>query len=388
MGVVSSLGRNVDETASALREGRSGIRAASAFPPPDGEAFHAGVIPELPGLRGLSRGSALLARAAREAADQARLAPGFEADLILGTTLGGMEKGTAYMREVLHRSLSEANPALLADFLPASQPVRLALRLGLRGRHLVVNNACSSGTDALGIAFERIGRGEAHRILAGGYDPLCSFVATGFTSLMNVTKTRCRPFDRDRDGLVLGEGAALLVLEAEGEAARRGAPILGYVRGFGSASDAHHMTQPNPDGHAIGVAMAQALHSADLEAKDVGYVNLHGTGTGVNDLSEYRGLVRVFGEAFESLDVSSTKPLTGHTLGGAGALEAALCLIASRGGFLPPNLGFENPDPEMPGLKVVRRPTDKTFPFSMSNSLGFGGEASAVVLESASGKEA
>ncbi|MHC4601064.1 MAG: beta-ketoacyl-[acyl-carrier-protein] synthase family protein, partial [Planctomycetota bacterium] len=317
-----------------------------------------------------------------------RLEPESEADLALGTTLGGMEKGTAFMRDVLDRGLSEADPAVLADFLPVSQPVRLAARMRLRGRHVLVNNACSSGTDALGIAFERIRRGEASRVLAGGYDPLCAFVATGFTSLMNVTKSRCRPFDRDRDGLVLGEGASLMVLEAEGEASRRGVPILGYVRGFGSASDAHHMTQPNPDGHAIAVAMASALRSASIEGRKLGYINLHGTGTKINDLSEYRGVVRVFGEAFEDLDVSSTKPLTGHALGGAGALEAAFCLIASRGGFLPPNLGFENLDPEMPGLKVVRRPTDKVFRFSMSNSLGFGGEASSIVLEAVHGKGA
>jgi 3-oxoacyl-[acyl-carrier-protein] synthase II len=198
---------------------------------------------------------------------------------------------------------------------------------------------------------------------------------------MNVSTNRCRPFDKDRDGLVLGEGAALFVLEAEEGAARRGADVLGYVRGYGAATDAHHMTQPSPEGYAITSAMKQALASAGLAGNDIGYLNLHGTGTKINDMSEYMGVRSVFGEAMEGLDCSSTKALTGHTLGAAGAIEAAFCLLAAAGGFLPPNEGIENPDPEMGGLKIVETSRKKDFTCAMSNSLGFGGEASSVIIE-------
>jgi 3-oxoacyl-[acyl-carrier-protein] synthase II len=334
---------------------------------------------------GLSRGSALLLEAAGEALESAGLAPGFEADLVLGTTLGGMERGTVFMRDVLDRGLESADPAVLRDFLPSCQPAVLARRLGVRGRTVLLNDACSSGTDALGVAFERIRSGRADRILAGGYDPLCEFVVSGFASLMNVSRTRCRPFDRGRDGLALGEGASLFVLEGADVAARRGANPIGFLRGFGSASDAHHMTQPNPDGTAIASAMAEALRSAGIGPEAVGYVNLHGTGTKTNDLSEYRGVRTVFGKRLPDLPCSSTKSLMGHALGAAGAVEASLCLMAMAEGFLPPNAGLETLDPEMEGLNIVREPTDAEFSLAMSSSLGFGGGASCVILERAKG---
>ncbi|MHC5037089.1 MAG: beta-ketoacyl-[acyl-carrier-protein] synthase family protein [Planctomycetota bacterium] len=380
-GVVSALGKGVDEMRSRLRLGESALGPTQTLHHPDLQEIHVGEVPDLVLSEGQSRGSALLLASAEEALEGAGLTGGIEGDVILGTTLGGMDRGLPFMQDVLTRGVEKADVALLRDFHPGCQPKGLKRRLRLQGRTLVLNNACSSGTDALGVAFERIRDGRAKRILAGGYDPLCTFVALGFGSLMNVSRTRCRPFDRDRDGLALGEGAALFVLESEEEAQRRGASPQGFVRGFGAASDAYHLTQPNPNGYAIGAAMEQAIQSAGIGPAEVGYINLHGTGTKTNDLSEYQGLVHTFGEHLPSLACSSTKSTTGHALGAAGAVEAAICLIALQEGFLPPNVGLETPDPTMTGLSLVREPRNQAIRFAMSNSLGFGGGASSILLE-------
>jgi len=380
-GIVTALGSDASDTESALRKGRSGVGPITLFDASAIPGITAAEVRDLAVPEGLSRGSGLLAAAVEKALDCAGLEGSLDADLVLGTTLGGMERGTAFMREVLEHGPDRADAGLLLDFLPSCQAAGLKERFRLTGRTLLLNNACSSGTDAMGVALERVRSGESDRVLAGGYDPFCEFVLAGFASLMNVTRTRCRPFDRDRDGLVLGEGACILVLEGSETAAARSASPLGYVRGFGAASDAFHMTQPDPGGFGIGEAMKAALESAGLAPGDVGYLNLHGTGTKINDLSEYHGVRTVFGEGMEGLSCGSTKALTGHTLGAAGAVEAAFCLLALRGGFLPPTVGFENADPKMPGLNVTSAPADKRFRFAMSNSLGFGGEASSLVLE-------
>ena len=388
IGMVSALGTGVDQNLDRLRRSVSGVGPISLFGARDLPVKTAGQVADLPPAPpNVSRGGNLLLRAAREAVRAASLPREDPVDLFLATSLGGMEKGSAYMREVLEKGIEAVDPHLLRDFLPASQPALLASGLGLRGRTALLNNACSSGTDALGMAMERIRDGRTRRAIAGGYDPLCEFVLRGFASLMIVTPSVCRPFDRERNGMVLGEAASVFVVEEESEAQKRGARPLGVLRGFGAANDAHHMTQPNPDGYAIARAMTEALETAGIEPSDVGYLNLHGTGTRINDVSEAHGVRAVFKDAAARLDCSSTKALTGHALAAAGAVEAAFCVLALREGFLPASAGLVDPDPDLPPLGLVRETRNKTFRFAMSNSLGFGGGASALVLENAGGTE-
>lgn len=377
-GIVSALGRGVSETEARLRRGECALGPLTVFDPARAPFPLVGEVKDLAVPPGLSRSTALLDVAADEALASAGLPANSPADLLLGTTLGGMEKGTAYLRR-LREGRDDAE--VLADFLPGCQPARLARRLGLGGRVGLLNNACTSSTDALGIGFERIASGRAERVLAGGYDPLCEFVAAGFGSLQNVSKTRCRPFDAGRDGLVLGEGAALFVLEAADAARERGAEVMALVTGYGAAADAFHMTLPGTDGFAVARSLERALARAGRNPRDLDYINLHGTGTKANDLSEYAGLREVFGDALPALACSSTKGATGHTLGAAGAVEAAFCLLALRGGFLPANVGLETIDSAFAGLSPVTEPTEGRIRAAASTSLGFGGQGSCLILE-------
>jgi 3-oxoacyl-(acyl-carrier-protein) synthase len=188
--------------------------------------------------------------------------------------------------------------------------------------------------------------------------------------------------------MVLGEGAGVMVLEDEATARARGADILGFVRGYGAAADAYHLTQPHPQGRGLAHAMDRALISAGLPPESVDYINLHGTATAYNDIAEYRALAAVFGGALGPIPASSTKAMTGHTLGAAGALEAIFCLLAMNDGFVPPNLNLQNPDPEIKDLRLVRNPGERAdMTVAVSNSQGFGGECGCLVLERGEGRE-
>jgi 3-oxoacyl-[acyl-carrier-protein] synthase II len=380
LGVVSAIGGSSAETRQALLSGRSGIGPVTIFDPSPYPGRIAAEIPDWETPEELSRGSSLLLAAMEEAL--AGTGEDLRADLILGTTLGGMERGTAYMERILGGDAPRDAGRLLSDFLPACQLKLAQARFGIQGTCDIVSNACSSGTDAVGLGFERIRAGAAAAAVAGGYDPLCEFVFAGFSSLMVTARGACRPFDRDREGMVLGEGAAVLLLEEEKAAHRRGAKILGLVRGYGAAADAHHLTQPDPAGSGLGRAAAAALESAGVQPGDVGYINLHGTATPYNDIAEYNGLLGVFGTGLASIPASSTKAMTGHTLGAAGAVEAVFCLLAMQEGILPPNLNLENRDSAMEHLRLVTRPGERSGArLSLSNSQGFGGGCGCVLLE-------
>ncbi len=299
MGAVSAIGCSTAETSVSLAEGKCGIGPVSLFdasPYPSRIAAEASGFPAIPGA---GRGTALLFKAVDEALAQAGLSAPIEADLVLGTTLGGMERGTAFMRGFM-QAPAKADHSLLDDFLPSCQLKRCAGRFGIRGFGEIVSNACSSGTDSIGMGFERIRRGMSEIVIAGGYDPLCEFVFAGFNSLMVVAKKQCRPFDANREGMVIGEGAAALVLEAEEAARARGARILGYIRGFGAAADAFHLTQPSPDGRGLAGAARAALASAGVTPSAIDYINLHGTATQYNDAAEYNSMSEVFGPARDS----------------------------------------------------------------------------------------
>jgi len=241
----------------------------------------------------------------------------------------------------------------------------------------VIANACASGTNAIGHAFECVRSGRYQRLLTGGYDALSELVFVGFDSLQASTPEKCRPFDRHRTGMVLGEGAAILALENLEAARARGAAILAEITGYGISTDNFHLTQPNPSGSGARQAMERALESAKLSAKAVDYINAHGTATPLNDAAEGKAIGQLFGR----VPVSSTKSMMGHSLGAAGAVEAIVCLLALQHQFLPPNINFRVQDEDVDLNIVANESRPASVRTVLSNSFGFGGTNASVVMQ-------
>jgi 3-oxoacyl-[acyl-carrier-protein] synthase II len=256
----------------------------------------------------------------------------------------------------------------------------IAAVFACNGPRLTVSTACSSGANALGIASDWIRQGRAAAVLCGGTDSLCRMTYSGFNALQALDARPCRPFDVDRAGLSLGEGAAMMVLEDEAHARRRGARVLGELVGYGVSGDAHHLTQPRPDGAGAVLAMRRALENAAVNADEIDYINAHGTGTPLNDVIETRAVKALFGGRAYRIPISSTKSAIGHTLGAAGALEAVASLLALRAGFVPPTVTLENPDPECDLDYVPKRARAAELRTVLSNSYGFGGNNTSLVL--------
>jgi 3-oxoacyl-[acyl-carrier-protein] synthase II len=289
-----------------------------------------------------------------------------------------MSFGERYYR-ALHEGSEKPTrePEWIANY-PPQKPVIDALEaFGLTTPCQVVANACASGTNAIGHAFECIRSGRYNRILAGGYDALSELVFVGFDSLQASTSEKCRPFDAARSGMVLGEGAALLGLENLAQAKARGAEILAEISGYGISTDNHHLTQPHPSGIGPRQAMQRALRSAGLGPETIGYVNAHGTATPFNDAAEGKAIAELFGR----VAVSSTKSMMGHSLGAAGAIEAVFTILALRNGFLPANINFRVSDSGI-DLDIVANHVRPAAPTTaLSNSFGFGGTNASIVIE-------
>jgi len=318
--------------------------------------------------------------AALEAWQQAGWESADSLPLVLGTTAGGMSLGEDYFRQAVQAPDRHRRQATRALYYQSQVQARFVLdALGCSGPITIISNACASGTNAVGHAWEMLRSGQAERVLTGGYDTLSQLVFSGFDSLQALSPTTCRPFDARRDGLALGEGAAMLALETLESARHRGAVILGELAGYGTTIDRHHLTQPHPEGNAAAAAMTLACESARVTPEDVNYLNAHGTGTPLNDSSEALAIRRWAGDRAASLPVSSTKASIGHLLGGAGAVEAVVCLMAVCGQWLPPEIALENPDPAC-NFPIVRRPQDARVDVALSNSFGFGGVNATLVL--------
>jgi len=302
--------------------------------------------------------------------------------VVLGTTLGGMTSGEQYHGMYLRKGPALARPSLVVGHLAQAQVLQIMDEFSLPGVPRIFLNACTSSANAIGHAFRAVRGGRAQVALCGGYDALCVFGFTGFHSLQALTTDVCRPFDRNRDGLSIGEGAGILLLESWDRAQARGAPILGEIVGYGESTDAFHMTRPEPEGCMAALAIQAAIRDAGISAAEVDYVNAHGTGTPFNDRSETAALVAAMGERAHSIPVSSTKAMIGHLLGGAGAAEAILTVLALRDAWLPPNGNYQTPDPDC-ALRIVRqaeRPTRMRY--ALSNSFGFGGANATLAFRS------
>ncbi|RJQ51668.1 MAG: beta-ketoacyl-[acyl-carrier-protein] synthase family protein [Nitrospiraceae bacterium] len=388
IGISTAHGTGKDINWERTQAGVSGIKNITSF---DASGYMAGQGGEIKGFKKtffnnlrdkrLDRATHLLVHTAREALLESGIVDIIKdkpALLSLGTTLGGMLSGELFHRETIAKGLNRARLSLLNDYLAYNQAVNLMREFNFAGDFMIFSNACASGSNAIGHALNSIRSGCCDIAVCGGYDTMCEFTFAGFNSLMALSPSLCRPFDRNRDGLALGEGAGILVLEEAGHAIGRGAKILGEAAGYGEASDAYHMTAPEPSGRSAALAITRAWNDAGKPVID--YINAHGTGTKYNDTMETNAIVSALGERAGDIPVSSTKSMVGHILGGAGAVEAVISLLAIRHKTVPPTLNYENPDPGC-GLNIVKQAVGHNIKTVLSNSFGFGGSNAAVILK-------
>ncbi|WP_224995975.1 beta-ketoacyl-[acyl-carrier-protein] synthase family protein [Cesiribacter sp. SM1] len=388
-GIISALGRGVEANLAALKGGRTGIahpehlKTLHKHELVTGEvkaansqlAAWAGVSP----ASEISRTALLGLLAAAEAADSAGLSQQElkTAGLINGTSVGGMDISEQHYEALLkgesldyHRAFAGHDCGISTEFM--------AERLGIKGHLSTISTACSSSANAIMQAGRLIRAGAAQRVLAGGTDALAVFTLNGFNSLKILDPAWCRPFDVNRMGLNLGEGAAYLVLESEESAAKRGAKVLAELIGWGNTNDAYHQTASSPEGKGAYLAMKKALEVGGREGLQIDYVNAHGTGTANNDLSESMALQAMFGEQLP--DYSSTKSYTGHTLGAAGGIEAVFSLLAINHNLKFPNLNLGQPMDVLPSAPLQKLHAGSRVDTVLSNSFGFGGNCTSLLF--------
>ncbi len=386
MGIISAIGRTPEEHLSSLVQAKSGLRKLQHI-----ESIYNNKIPvgeinssneqlakdlTLPEDHNYTRTAILGCLAAKHAIrDAGLLTSNLKNDaLISATTVGGMDMTERYFKEF------GSNPEVqkyIDSHEAGDSTHKIAQQLGIEGFVTTISTACSSGANALMLAARLIRSGMAERVIAGGTDALSKFTVNGFNSLMILSGEACKPFDRHRDGLNLGEAAAYLVLESETAANRRGARIRAWLSGYGNANDSHHQTASSPEGDGAFLAMNAALKSSGLQATQIDYVNAHGTATPNNDLSESKALLRIFGDAIPPF--SSTKPFTGHTLAAAGAVEAVFSILALENGVVLPNLNYKEPIRET-GLQPATVCIPNVMQHVLSNSFGFGGNCTTLIL--------
>ncbi|WBB80916.1 beta-ketoacyl-[acyl-carrier-protein] synthase family protein [Micromonospora sp. WMMD882] len=402
MGLFTPAGRGPAETFAALTTGRSGLGRPPAGHPAEASVEVGGFLPDVdprtvatgPETRVLDRIVVLALLTAAEALADAGIEVGRDVDpdrigVIVGG-VGGMATLEAQAVARAERGRAAVSPYLLTGILPNMPAARIAIAHGIRGYASAVGTACASGAQAIADAARLIRAGEADVVLCGASEaPLFGTFADTFGNARALARGwadptgASRPFDRRRNGFVLAEGAALLVLERAGHAAARG--VTGYARlaGYGVTTDAHHPTTPRPDGAGAAASMRRALAVGGVGPGDVGYVNAHGTGTRLGDVAETVALADVFGAG--AVPVSSTKALTGHLLGASGALEAAVTALALGRGLLPPTYHLDDPDPDCPADHIRTRARAADPEFALSNSFGFGGQNVSLLLGRAAG---
>jgi len=398
-GVLCPLGRDTATTWQALTSGRSGIDYVTLFDPEPFATKFAGEVKDFDArdyishrqVRHLDRFVQLAMAASQEAIKQSEIkinsARQNNIGVIIGSGLGGLDTLSQQTRVLDERGPNRVSPFLVPMISADMASAQVSIMLGARGLSLATTSSCCSGTDAISIAYETIKRGDAQVILAGGSEAavnpigLAAFSALRALSMRNSDpKLASRPFDSQRDGFVLSEGAATLLLEDLGSAQSRGANILAEIIGYGISCDAHHITQPLESGAGMAQTMHMALAKAGLEPGEIDYINAHGTSTPLNDRIETRAIKAVFGEHATKTPISSTKSMMGHLIGAAGAVEAAICILTIQNGVIPPTINLSHPDPEcdldyVPN--VARRARVDT---ALSNSFGFGGHNSALIF--------
>ncbi|HEY3170027.1 MAG TPA: beta-ketoacyl-[acyl-carrier-protein] synthase family protein [Thermoanaerobaculia bacterium] len=389
LGAVTSIGTTVSEFWENLLGGVCGIRPLSLFDPSGYRTQTAAEVREIPDgflsaaeKRRMSRADRMGLAAAEEAIGQAGLDLSREDPTRVGVILGGGTSGLLDSEEVYEKWLNgrPGRPSRVLNHLPDAITDRISQRFGLEGVKSTITTACSSAANAMGYAYDVIVGGLADAVVTGGSDVLARLTYGGFNALRSVDPDPCRPFDRERRGLSIGEAAGILVFEEEERARRRGAPILGEFLGYGVTSDAFHMTAPDPSGSAGSRTIRAALESAGVDAADVDYVNAHGTATPQNDSAETAAVKAALGDRARKVPVSSIKSMIGHCLCASGAIEAISTVLTVREGRIPPTIHYEHPDPACDLDYVPNEARESPVAVALSNSFAFGGNSSVVVI--------
>ena len=384
------MGADMAENAAGFRAGRTAFRPVDLFDVSRQRVGTAGQL-DLPQTlpwvdrrewSRMDRGTRMALIASREAIEMAGLSGG-AMPVIVGTSAAAMPIGEAYYLQAVEGKSQRGQFLRVESYQPQFQMTSMMRVLGVQGPLRIVSNACASGANAIGHAFQMVSEGKVERALAGGYDALSRLVFAGFDSLQALSSSGIpRPFDAARDGLALGEGAGFVVVESLESARARGAKILARVLSYAAATDIHHLTQPHPEGDAALATMTRATRAAGLSPEDIDYINSHGTGTPLNDIAEARAISRWAGEAVAGIRVSSTKSSIGHLLGGAGSVESVICLIALRDQFLPASLGVREIDPAVE-FDLVQQPRETPVRTALTNSFGFGGANATLIFQQA-----
>ncbi|MDD2471765.1 MAG: beta-ketoacyl-ACP synthase II [Dehalococcoidales bacterium] len=395
-GAVSPLGNTADETWQNLIAGTSGIETIKCFDPSD---FSVKVAGEVKGFDPVAfmdprtakytdRFAQFAIAAAKQAIEHSGLVVDdenrYEIGILVGSGIGGTHSMEEQVSVLNSRGPMRVSPFIVPMMIADNATGRVSIETGIRGFNLSLVSACSTGTDAVGIAYKMVKHGEIKAALAGGTDaaitPLgvAGFAQAGALTRNPDPKTASRPFDARRDGFVMGEGSGVLVLESLDYALERGAPILAEIVGYGATSDAFHITQPLSSGESAVRAIQMALKEVGFE--EIGYINAHGTSTKLNDASETRAIKNTFGNRAYSIPVSSVKSMLGHMLGAAGALESIVCCKVLEEGIIPPTINFESPDPECDLDYVPNHARKLNVDTVISNSFGFGGHNSVLAL--------
>ena len=397
VGMVTPLGHNVPDTWSAILAGRSGLGPMKQLNPEEHTSGGLCEVKEFDAEHYLGRREArrrdryqqFATVAAAEAMEQAGLEITDEnrerIGIVMGTGIGGIQTLVDQENVRQDRGVRRMSPYGITMIMPNGAAGMLAIDYGIHGPSTTITTACAAGCDAIGHAFRAIRRGELDAILTGGTEAIITAVAVGGFEQARATSTReedtPRPFDRDRDGLIVGEGAAVLVLESLEHARARGAEILGEVVGYGQTTDAHHITAPAEGGAGAARAMRLALADAGMEPQDIDYISAHGTATELNDKFETMALKSALGDAAYRIPISSTKSMTGHIMGATGAIESVFCLLAMRDQTLPPTINYENPDPDCDLDYVPNEARPATVRTAMNNAFGFGGHNGVVIFK-------
>jgi 3-oxoacyl-[acyl-carrier-protein] synthase II len=399
MGCVSPVGNSVGETWDALLAGKSGAGPITLF---DARRHKTRFAAEVKGFdavslfgnreaRKMDRFTQFATAATLEALEQSGLkideSNRDRVGVLIGTGIGGIGTIMEQAEVLRERGPERVSPFLVPMMISDSAAGMLAIRIGVRGPNMALATACASGNNAIGEAVEMIRRGVADAMIAGASEAALVPLAMAGMNVMGALSTRnddpqaaSRPFDKDRDGFLMGEGAGILILESLDHAQARGAAILCELSGYGTTDDAHHISAPAENGAGAAISMKHALEDAGLGMEEIGYINAHGTSTPLNDKSETAAIKTVFGEGAYNIPISSTKSMTGHLLGASGAVEAVFSILAIRESVIPATINYRTPDPECDLDYVPNQPREVQVEHVMSNSFGFGGHNATLVF--------
>jgi len=399
LGVISPVGLTVSDMWEALVSGQSGVDHISSFDAAPFETkfaaevkdFDIGMYVSRKQANHMDRFTQFAVAASLQGAEAARLRidgnNAEETGVIVGNSVCGLLSVSEQFRVLSERGPKRVSPALAPTMTGDAASVQVALTLGTKGVNYSPSSACSSGSDAIGQAYDIIRHGNAKVMVAGGTEaPIMPLVLAAFGAIRALStkngnpQAACRPFDAERDGFVLGEGAAIMILEDATYALERGAPILAEVVGHSATSDAFHLIQPSPDGEGAARAVKLALKRAGLSSGDIDYINAHGTATLLNDRTESTVIKSVFGDKAKSIPVSASKSMMGHLLGAAGGIESVISVLAINNGMVPPTINLTHPDPECDLDYVPKKARRVKVQTAMSNSFGFGGHNSVLIF--------